>query len=291
MNADRTYPAKLLLFGEYTVLSGSRALAVPLTLWNGALKSGATVPDQNLLSLNAYLEEKQLFSQEAGNTFRKEVNKGLYFASNIPQGYGAGSSGALCAALYDRFFSDHTKPGDILKVRQSLAAMEGYFHGTSSGMDPLVSLMQAPVLRELDKYHILQPMKWPEGIQIFLLDSGEPRSTEHLVKEYLQWTTEDNFNIQCLRPLVQSVDHAISFFLDNHIPTFWEHLKLISYLQFNYFRPMITDSISVLWESTLDHAGIALKLCGAGGGGYYLGFAQDGIDIETICGKCIRLHP
>lgn len=291
MNADRTYPAKLLLFGEYTVLSGSRALAVPLTLWNGMLKSGASVPDQNLLRLNAYLEEKQLFSKEPRNTFRKEVEQGLCFASNIPQGYGAGSSGALCAALYDRFFSDQAEPGDILKTRQSLAAMEGYFHGTSSGMDPLVSLMHAPVLRELDKYHILPPLKWPDRIQVFLLDSGVPRSTEHLVKAYLQWTTKDNFNIQCLRPLVQSVDHAISFFLEGHIPAFWEHLKLIGYLQFNYFRPMITDSIAVLWESTLDHAGIALKLCGAGGGGYYLGFAQDSVDIEAVCGSCIRLHP
>ena len=284
MSADRTYPAKLLLFGEYTVLSGSRALAIPLHLWQGRLKTSASVTDQDLLHFSNYLDEKKIFSGESCVAFRQVVAGGLYFESNIPRGYGVGSSGALCAAIYDRFFADTADDGDISNIRRDLAVMEGYFHGTSSGMDPLVSLMNVPILRELNSYHLLPGLKWPDGIQLFLLDSGVERTTGHLVQEYLQWTTHDNFNIQCLRPLVQSVDHAISFFINAHLPSFWEHLKLISYLQFDYFRPMMTDSIPALWESTLDEPGIAVKICGAGGGGYYLGFAQEGLDIMSIIG-------
>ncbi len=289
MNAERSYPAKLLLFGEYTILSGSRALAVPLSRWQGILKKETSTPDQDLLQFSYYLDDRKLFPDESRQRFRQAIEDGLSFESNIPRGYGAGSSGALCAAIYDRFFADTADVGDVLTIRQSLAAMEGCFHGTSSGMDPLVSLMNAPVLREMDDYHILPNLKQPEGLQIFLLDSGTQRTTDNLVKQYVQWTSQVHFQINCLRPLVQSVDHAISFFIDAHLPAFWEHLKLISELQFRFFKPMITDTISSIWEHTLPHPEIALKLCGAGGGGYYLGFANEETDILSIIGDDAQL--
>ena len=32
-----------------------------------------------------------------------DISKGMYFDSSIPPGYGVGSSGALVAAVYDRY--------------------------------------------------------------------------------------------------------------------------------------------------------------------------------------------
>jgi mevalonate kinase len=284
MNAERSYPAKLLLFGEYTVLSGSRALALPLSRWQGILKKATSTPDQDLLYFSNYLEDKKLFPDELRQRFRQAIEEGLYFESNIPRGYGAGSSGALCAAIYDRFFADKADVGDILTLRQTLAAMEGCFHGTSSGMDPLVSLMNTPVLHEMDDYHVLPNLERPEGLQIFLLDSGTQRTTDNLVIQYVQWTVQESFQINCLRPLVQSVDHAISFLLDAHMTAFWEHLKLISQLQYDYFKPMITENISSIWGACLQHTEVAIKLCGAGGGGFYLGFTKSGLDIKALVG-------
>ena len=35
-----------------------------------------------------------------------DLEKGMYFDSSIPMGYGVGSSGAIVAAIYDRY-ADH----------------------------------------------------------------------------------------------------------------------------------------------------------------------------------------
>jgi mevalonate kinase len=37
------------------------------------------------------------------DTLENDVNVGMYFDSSIPQGYGVGSSGALVAAIYDKY--------------------------------------------------------------------------------------------------------------------------------------------------------------------------------------------
>jgi mevalonate kinase len=37
---------------------------------------------------------------------KNDVETGMYFDSSIPQGYGVGSSGALVAAIYDRYAQD-----------------------------------------------------------------------------------------------------------------------------------------------------------------------------------------
>jgi mevalonate kinase len=37
---------------------------------------------------------------------KSDVETGMYFDSSIPQGYGVGSSGALVAAIYDRYAQD-----------------------------------------------------------------------------------------------------------------------------------------------------------------------------------------
>ena len=37
---------------------------------------------------------------------KRDIDKGMYFDSSIPQGYGVGSSGALVAAVYDKYAND-----------------------------------------------------------------------------------------------------------------------------------------------------------------------------------------
>lgn len=288
MKENHLFPAKLLLFGEFTVLNGSMALAIPLSLWNGKLKTRAGDPDSRLLSFVDYLDQHRIFSPDAREVFRSAINSGLYFDSDIPQGYGLGSSGALCAAVYDRFFNEGSD--DLPEIKHILSSMEAYYHGTSSGMDPLISLKHAPILREHNSYQILPSIRWPEDLQVFLVDSGIARSTGSLVDQYIQWSTQEAYRLNCIRPLVHCVNHAISFFLERDVPKFRQHLQLISDLQFQFFAPMIPENISALWKSLQGHPDIVLKLCGAGGGGYFLGFAKSGTDIARLCnGFTIKL--
>lgn len=276
------YPAKILLLGEYTVLNGSRALAIPAAQWSGKLDVVAGSRDPHLAALADYLDKQEVFTGQQRSAFREAIEEGLRFSSDIPQGYGVGSSGALCAAIFDHFFRDNKKDDEIAVLRAALATVEGFFHGTSSGVDPLVSLTHSAILHELGQYHVLRALHMPAGLRIWLIDSGTPRITGDLVQRYRSWTTDERFVMHCLRPLTQSTDHAIAFFIENETSALFDHLKVISALQYTNFRPMIPSSILPVWKSLLDHPDIAIKLCGAGGGGFFLAFSLGDNGLTSI---------
>ena len=99
-------PGKLLLFGEYTILAGGQALALPLPNFSGHWAKGQTAKPFDLRPFLDYLDrlqqEEQLLTPLRLDQFRQDLAAGLFFRSTIPAGYGAGSSGALCAAVYQR---------------------------------------------------------------------------------------------------------------------------------------------------------------------------------------------
>ena len=76
----------------------------------------------------------------------------MYFDSSIPQGYGVGSSGALVAAIYDKYATDkitvleNLTREKLLKLKIIFSKMESFFHGKSSGLDPLNSYLSLPIL-------------------------------------------------------------------------------------------------------------------------------------------------
>ena len=105
--------SKILLFGEYGIIRDSKGLSIPYNFYNGALKKSeepteeAISSNKSLKSFASYLEvlhvqqpELVTFDLEA---LKNDVETGMYFDSSIPQGYGVGSSGALVAAIYDKY--------------------------------------------------------------------------------------------------------------------------------------------------------------------------------------------
>ena len=110
MNLSPKYFAKILLFGEYGVIRDAMALSIPYTSYSGVLRlpDGESSFDQresnvSLDRFTAYLEELHALGNLAADldlrTLRADLDRGLYFDSSIPQGYGVGSSGAMVAAL------------------------------------------------------------------------------------------------------------------------------------------------------------------------------------------------
>ena len=75
-----------------------------------------------------------------------------YFDSSIPQGYGVGSSGALVASIYDQYAADkitileNLTRDKLLNLKAIFSLMESFFHGKSSGLDPLNSYLSLPIL-------------------------------------------------------------------------------------------------------------------------------------------------
>ena len=97
---DRIFPAKLLLFGEHVLLLGAPALAVPVSAFGGAWAWGGGHPwhAARLLQFSDSEDLRSLAMLDVAR-FRAELKAGLFFRSDIPTGYGLGSSGALCAAV------------------------------------------------------------------------------------------------------------------------------------------------------------------------------------------------
>jgi len=135
---DRIFSSKLLLFGEYSVIIGRRALAIPLSSFRGMWKFGEGDPKE-LFLFSEFLEKSGDFDFLDVQSFKRDLEKGLFFDSDIPLGYGMGSSGALVAGVFFRYASKTEIEPARLKIL--LGKMENFFHGSSSGLDPLVSLL------------------------------------------------------------------------------------------------------------------------------------------------------
>jgi mevalonate kinase len=274
--ADISYPSKLLLFGEHTVLRGSQALAMPLGNFAGRWQySDDKIKQYDLPKLMEYvknLSENGKIAFDTEGSF-SALERGLFFDSNIPSGYGAGSSGALVAALYDVFGLDKTLSISDLKI--VLGKMESFFHGESSGLDPLVSYLKKPILIRSDKtMTTLESIK--NDLPRFLIDTKQSRKTEPLVKIFLEKTARSpEFNDLILSELVPLVDDAITAFLQNQTAFLFETMHRISLFQHRFLPEMIPMAFKNVWLEGLVGDVYKLKLCGAGGGGFILGFCKN----------------
>ena len=60
-----------------------------------------------------------------------------------------------------------------------------------------------------------------------------------------------------------------------------KEVKKISKLQWEHFKEMIPKAVQQLWVDGLKSEEYCVKLCGAGGGGYFLLFADEEINIPN----------
>ena len=186
-------------------------------------------------------------------------------------GYGIGSSGALTAAAFDRYFKA-TPNIDLHSLRNVLAQIESYFHGKSSGIDALaIYLNQGLQINSEDILNVCD-IKW-EFLKrhFFLVDTLNDRKASNLIKIY---NSEIRNSID-LDGLKQKVSMAIQGVLVQDAEQIDAAIKPISELQWESFRPMIPSSVESLWQTGLSSGNFTLKLLGAGGGGYLLGFSRD----------------
>ena len=268
--SHKSYPAKLLLFGEYTVTLGSGALAVPFYRRSGHWeKTGQGGPDRGLTKLLTHIRsDPDMVLLFDWKRFELEIRGGLVFRSDIPEGYGLGSSGALVAAVYDRYATGRTD--DLPTLKSLLARMEGAFHGASSGIDPLVSYLGKAVFADDDNSITLPRITLPEGL--FLLDTGRSRDTGQLVALFRQKMASEPGFASKIHGLKQVNANAIQAALRGE--DIKRHFKEISSIQLEIFGAMIPEDFAGQWRRGLETGSYALKLCGAGGGGYLLGLSS-----------------
>ena len=286
--------SKILLFGEYGIIRDSKGLSIPYNFYNGALKLDEN-PSAEAMKSNAslkryveYLEELQndqpelvTFNIEA---LKADISNGMYFDSSIPQGYGVGSSGALVAAIYDKYANDkitvleNLTREKLLQLKNIFSQMESFFHGKSSGLDPLNSYLSIPILinskDNIEATGIPSQSATGKGA-VFLLDSGIVGETAPMVNIFMENLKEEGFRKMLKNQFVKYTDACVENFLGGDMKSLFKNTKQLSKVVLNHFKPMIPEQFHGVWQQGIDTNDYYLKLCGSGGGGYILGFTED----------------
>ncbi len=290
--------AKVLLFGEYGIIKDAKGLSIPYNFYKGALKISDTKNDQAQIS-NQKLTEYVDYLEKIDRTLvtfnikqlREDLSRGLYFDSSIPQGYGIGSSGALVAAVYDRYahnkitILENLTRVKLLKLKQIFGQMESFFHGKSSGLDPLNSFLSLPIL--IHSKDILEPTGIPSQPKagkgaVFLLDSGSMGETAPMVNIFMQNMESPSFRKMIKEQFISYSDRCVEHFLSGDIISLFGDLKRLSKTVLTHFKPMIPEQFHALWRTGIDTNAYYLKLCGSGGGGYILGFTEDITKAQSV---------
>ncbi|MBT3982554.1 MAG: mevalonate kinase [Bacteriovoracaceae bacterium] len=287
------FSSKILLFGEYSIIHNSDALAIPYELFEGKLNFSTEgdhpfkVKESNkeLKNFLLYLYDikEQIDSYIDLTSFEFDIEQGLYFKSSIPQGHGIGSSGALCAAIYDcygkgqyridKIFSNQ----DIHQLKTIFGLLESYFHEKSSGIDPLISYLSRPLLIIGGKdFESPSPDLKSKGKGvIFLCDTGRSRRTGPLVNLFLEKCQNEKFLADFNDQYVPLNNICIQNFLKRESSELITNFKKLSEYQYKCFLPMIPKLIRKVWRQGIESDDYYLKLCGGGGGGFLLGMTTD----------------
>ncbi len=300
--------SKILLFGEYGIIKDSKGLSIPYNFYNGALKIdehktiNTKKSNDSLLRFAKYLatlqsEKPELVTFDI-DALKADVDKGLYFDSSIPQGYGVGSSGALVAAIYDKYATqkitvlENLTREKLLQLKAIFAEMESFFHGKSSGLDPLNSYLSLPIL--INSKDNIEPAGIPSQTEdgkgaVFLLDSGSTGETAPMVHIFMENMKQEGFRSMVKDQFVKHTDACVHDFLKGDVKSLFGNVKQLSKVVLDNFKPMIPKQFHTLWKKGIDTNAYYLKLCGSGGGGYMLGFTED-IDKAREALKDYRLE-
>ncbi len=363
---NQPYPAKILLFGEHAVLDGGEALAMAWpehsARWVRQVQNQATdqplrksqVPNRDP-DLQKALQQYVHWLQADRETWNEYLdmdaleaalggpNPGFWLDSDIPHGYGLGSSGSVCAALFDTFGRREILPGGnadwsdsamshreaaglpdlspphppqtasqpsaaspretaglpdpphppqtasqpsapshredagrAYTLQQGLAIfskMEAFFHGSSSGTDPLISYLGARGTAAALRFGAGRPMEvlpmplagWPNGLQITvgpaqandnpsgntwrleLLDTQQPRQTAPLVNEFRRRLGDPEFRGAVQNELIPANAAAIQALLAGNADAFGQALRNISFFTLQRLTFMIPEAFRGVW--------------------------------------------
>ena len=287
MNGPLFY-SKILLFGEYGIIEDSKGLSIPYNFYKGALKipnkinSISKASNEILRGFLKYLKSSKIKLDL--DKFSSDIDKGLYFNSSIPEGYGIGSSGALVAAVYDKYAFKKTTVLEnltrekLINLKNIFSIMESYFHGKSSGLDPLNSYLSIPILINSKKDIKVTGIPSQKSIgngAVFLMDSGKISSTAPMVNIFMEKMKKDGFRKIMNEKFIRYTNLCVDNFLNGDLSDLFNNTKKLSRIVLKNFKPMIPKEFHGMWKKGIDNDSYFLKLCGSGGGGYILGFTEN----------------
>lgn len=293
--SHKIFHSKILLFGEHIINKGAKGLAAPVEHYNGLLRLSKDLSDPAVGASNTSLgklahyiiHHDKLGRLYDTNRMLEDIENGLHFDSNIPQGYGLGSSGALVAAIYWQYRkkpSGNKTSFDITAVKHELALIESYFHGTSSGLDPMVCLLNKAIL--ISNGEVIKAFDLPKSAQprlkLFVINTHIERRTAPFVNLFLEKCGQPSFLTTIEKSLIPASNLAIESLLLKKYTQLMKSVHIISQLQYDMLPEFIPQSFKQAWRDGLRHNEYHLKICGAGGGGFIIGFARADTNLSAF---------
>jgi mevalonate kinase len=288
----KIFHSKVLLFGEHIINKGAMGLAVPFKHYDGVLRFYDNLDDVKVAESNKSLQlladyiihHPTLSKLYDTNQLLDDIDNNLYFDSDIPQGYGLGSSGALVAAIYYQYRKGKKKNYVISELKQELAEIESYFHSKSSGLDPIVCFLEKAVLISKGEVAEVFDMPKPKApqVKIFLINTGIARKTSPFVNLFLEKYNDKKFSTSIEKSLVPATNIAIAGYLQSKYADFMKSVKIISQLHYDLMPEFIPERFKDVWQQGLKNNQYYLKVCGAGGGGFILGFCKKDADLNLL---------
>jgi len=290
MIKESLFYSKILLFGEYGIIQDAMGLSIPYDFYKGKFhfsEDKYSESNNHLRTYFTYLSYLEVSGKAIAKLdlqqFKKDIKLGISFDSTIPQGFGVGSSGALVAAIYDKYAinkidAENINKANLSELKKIFGQMESHFHGKSSGLDPLICYLNLPVIikskEELDTVGLPMETATSRGA-IFLLNTHEPGETQPMVQIFMEKMKEQGFRKMVKTELKKYNDECITSFLKGDFVPLFNNLKKLSAILLQNFSPMIPDEFQSIWKRGIESGDYYLKLCGSGGGGYILGFTRD----------------
>jgi mevalonate kinase len=290
MELGTHFNSKFLLFGEYGLMYNAMALSVPFPKYSGFLDFDT---DHSHAESTAEIRKfcEHLESDDSTQTLhfsfdlerlKNDLSKGMFFNSNIPQQYGLGSSGALVAALFGKY-AFPSKMGNNLSpeiLKANFAVLESFFHGRSSGLDPLISYLNRPILIDSNKQ--ICPVDFDlnkSGVAMALIDTHTTGATGPLVKHFIDLFNLPEFTKAFEDQFIPANNGCIESLLNGDKQNFFLHLEKLVRFQVYHFHEMIPAGFHRV--ITFAHCEkVYIKLLGSGGGGYLLVFAESNDLLE-----------
>jgi mevalonate kinase len=266
--------AKAILAGEHFVLHGVPAIATPVSGYNLtmrlALRTGGelVLPDP-YSSLS--LEISAILDHRLVGFVR------LFITSTIPQGAGLGSSAAFAVAL-GRALCEHAGfPDDESEARTMKIAnlIEHQIHHRASGIDTATVSSGVPIcfslsdrgLRQIERVEVSAP------IAFLLVDSGHRRATHAQINKVRQSYAQNKEQFFDASIHARSAVQELLDGLKDHDTDQIHHAIQTSGVLLKDLG-LEHDACAEIRKHAESHD-VALKITGAGGGGFMLAFAAD----------------
>jgi mevalonate kinase len=157
-----------------------------------------------------------------------------------------------------------------------MALMESYYHGSSSGIDCLISLIDRPLIIKGRNEIELIDLKGIKSLgHFYLYESNQRRKTSPFVHSFLEdYDTDEQCKID-VHNYMELSDLLIKDFINLDKESFKQRMESLTKLQYLTFKKMIPRHVEKIWIDSIESKKYSVKLCGAGGGGFFLIYSPD----------------